>query len=126
MTADFVQIQGIYESIPTGKFVGDVEQMRTERVGEIRTLWCICVPNMDDRVMIVSRNGKNKTVIVENTYGWCYKILRNKVLASGGAKGLFNTLVRDLSNSDGQSVTASYMYNCLENIWKKTKSIYQE
>lgn len=31
MTADLLQVQGIYESIPTGKFVGNVEQMRTER-----------------------------------------------------------------------------------------------
>lgn len=124
MTADFLQVEGIYERIPTGEFVGNVEQLRTERVGEKRTQWTICVPNMDDRVMIISRNGENKTVKVESAPGWCYKVLRSKVLASGGAKGLFRSLVRDLTDNHGNSVSASYMYNCLENIWKHTKSIF--
>lgn len=119
MTADFVQIQGIYESIPTGKFVGDVEQLRKVKVGELRTQWCICVPNMDDRVMIVSRDGKNKTVIVENDHKWAWKIMARKVLANGGAKGLFDCLVRGIGDKH-----ADYHFACLENIWKITKSIF--
>lgn len=121
MMADFLQIQGIYKSVPTGKFVGDVEQMRTERVGEIRTQWCICVPNIDDhnRVMIVSRNGENKTILVESDYEYAWKIMARKVLAIGGAKGLFECLVRGI----GQS-SADYHFTCLENIWKRTKSIF--
>lgn len=124
MTADFLQVEGIYERIPTGENIGGVEQFLTKRVGEVKTQWCICVPNMDDRVMIISRNGENKTVRVESAPGWCYKVMRSKVLASGGAKGLFRSLVRDLTDNHGNSVSASYMYNCLENIWKHTKSIF--
>lgn len=119
MIADFLQVHGIYESIPTGRFVGSVEQMRTERVGEVRTQWSICVPNIDDRVMIVSRNGENKTVIVESDFEWAWKILRDKVLAIGGAKGLFECLVQGIGKSH-----ADYHFTCLENIWKKTKSIF--
>lgn len=124
MTAEFLQVEGIYERIPTGENIGGVDQFLTKRVGEVKTQWTICVPNMDDRTMIVSRNGENKTVIVENAPGWCYKVMRSKVLASGGAKGLFKRLVRDLTDNHGNSVSASYMYNCLENIWKHTKSIF--
>lgn len=120
MTAEFIQIKGIWRDEPTDVYVGNVRQIRHIRVGEERIHWIICVPMIDERCLIISRNGENKTVLVEDDYGWAWKVMKRCVKANGGAKGLYKDLVRNL---EGKS--ACWYYDVLEKIWCKTKSIFK-
>lgn len=85
--------RGIYNRVATGEYVGGVEQYRHDKVGEQITVYTFEVIN-DSTLSI---NGK--TYRVEDCSEFAIKVMRTKIKANGGAKGLAKFLCRETLDS---------------------------
>lgn len=83
--------KGEWKRVPTG--VG--EQFRMEKVRDIENHYDYAVNSANDRIMI---NGN--TYVVEYASEWAIKIMKTKIKANGGAKGLMEFLNRFQSSCD--------------------------
>lgn len=81
--------RGIYNRVATGEYVGGVEQYRLEKVGEQTTVYTFEVIN-DSTLSI---NGK--CYRVEDDREFTLKVMKTKIRAIDGAKGLIKFLCRE-------------------------------
>lgn len=98
-TATKTVTRGIYNRVPTGEFVGNVEQYRTIKTGERVNKYTFKV--VDANTLIV--NGK--AYKVEHDKEVAIKIMKTKVKALGGAPGLLKFFMRDPSDAWELKVT---------------------
>lgn len=109
---NFRQTRGVYEKEPLSN-----GQVKHNLVDVITTDWQLSIYD-DKDLLTITRNGKSKTVKVENNYkGLVLKIMKTKVLASGGAKGLFDFFCERLQSE------CEYDFVYLENIFNTTRAI---
>lgn len=112
MTRNFKQSKGVYEKelLPNGEYKHNL-------VATIITDWCVSIYDGKD-ILTITRNGVSKNVKVENTNkGLVLKIMKTKVIASGGAKGLFDFFCKSLQSE------CEHDFIYLENIFKTTKAV---
>lgn len=81
--------RGIYNRVATGEYVGGVEQYRHDKVGEQTTVYTFEVIN-DSTLSI---NGK--CYRVEDDREFTLKVMKTKIRAIDGAKGLIKFLCRE-------------------------------
>ena len=111
-TMNFRQVKGVYEKelLSNGEYKHNL-------VDTITTDWCVSTYDGKD-ILTITCNGKSKTIKVEDNYKWLVlKIMKSKVLATGGAKGLFDFFCQRLQTE------CEYDFVYLENIFKTTKAI---
>lgn len=78
--------RGIYDRVPTGKFVGNVEQYRHDKVGE-------AVANYTFEVIdAVTLRINGVEYRVEDSSEFAIKVMKTKIKANGGAVGLVKFL----------------------------------
>ena len=109
---NFRQVKGVYQKqlLPDGQYKHNL-------VDTITTDWCVATYD-DKDILTITKNGVSKDVKVENTYkGLVLKIMKTKVLASGGAKGLFDFFCSRLQSQ------CEYDFVYLENIFNTTRAI---
>lgn len=83
---------GIYNRIPTGRYIGGVEQISTVKTGE-RTTHYTFAAHADS----IEINGVKYRV--EDCSEFAIKVMRTKIKANGGAKGLIKFLCRETLDS---------------------------
>ena len=62
--------------------------------------WSFTVYHGDNEHFTVCRDGAVKTVLVEESWEYVYGLRKSKVLAMGGARGLFDFIDKELADSD--------------------------
>lgn len=81
--------RGIYNRVATGEFVGNVEQYRHDKVGEQTTVYTF--EAVDDSTLSI--NGK--CYRVEDCGEFAIKVMKTKIKASDGAKGIIKLFMHD-------------------------------
>lgn len=89
MTQTKTVTRGIYNRVPTGQFVGGVEQIRHDKVGEQVNTYTFEV--IDANTLKINGNAYR----VEDNSEFAIKIMKTKLKAQGGANGLVNFFMRD-------------------------------
>lgn len=84
--------RGIYNRVPTGRCIGNVEQVSTIKVGE-RVANYIFVAHADS----IEINGVKYRV--EDCSEFAIKVMKTKVKANGGAAGLLKLFLSDKFDS---------------------------
>ena len=56
----------------------------------VDAVWSFATYPGDNEHFTVTRNGESKTILVENDVSFVIGLRKTKILASGGAHGLFN------------------------------------
>lgn len=88
------------------------------RQRELVAKWGFMVYPGDNNHLSVSRNGIVKTVYVEESTEFVFKLLKTKIKAIGGASGIFNQLdnwlYEDFCNSFAWKVLRHCFYDCKE------------
>lgn len=73
------------------------------REWNVDAVWSFATYAGDNEHFTVTRNGETKTVLVENDYSFTVGLRKTKILASGGAHGLFefidNALFEDFNTA---------------------------
>lgn len=85
--------RGIYNRVATGEFVGGIEQYRHDKVGERITVYTFEAVN--DTTLSI--NGK--CYRVEDCSEFAIKVMKTKIKAIDGAKGLIKFLCRETLDS---------------------------
>lgn len=108
----FRQTRGVYE-----KELLSNGQVKHKLVDTITTDWMLAI-YADKDILTISRNGESKDVKVEKVFnGLVLKIMKTKVLATGGAKGLFDFFCERLQSE------YEYDFVYLDNIFNTTRAI---
>lgn len=87
-TATKTVTRGIYNRVPTGEYVGTVQQFKLVKIGETTTVY-----NMQATKDSVTINGK--TYKVEYKTGYALKVLKTKLQTNNGGEGLIDLFMSD-------------------------------
>lgn len=101
-TATKTVTRGIYNRVPTGEYIGNIEQFRREKVGERENTYAF--EAVDGGTLRI--NGV--CYRVEDNSEFAIKVMRTKIKAAGGAPGLIKFFMRDTLDS----WEAKVMENC--------------
>lgn len=91
-TATRTVTRGIFNRVPTGNYVGNVEQFRTVKIGEQTTVYNYVA---EENALII--NGAKYKVVED--FEFTIKIQKSQIKAVGGASGLLDFLTRETLDS---------------------------
>lgn len=103
-TATKTVTRGIYNRVPTGQRVGNVEQFRYIKIGEKVNTYAFEVIDHNT----ISINGK--AYKIENSSEFAIKVMKTKIKAFGGASGLLKLFTK--SNADNDNWETRIIENC--------------
>ncbi len=92
-TATKTVTHGIYSRVSTGKYVGNYEQFRCDKVGERVNTYTFEVINAN--ALRINGNAYR----IEDNSEFAIKIMKTKIKAQGGASGLLKFFMRDSFDS---------------------------
>lgn len=114
------QYWGTFAQVPTEIFVNGVQQKKYVKIADNWNIWQISIDEENNSFIIINKNNSPLSLKykVEESFSHVYKIMKTKIQAIGGAKGLFKFFEKELNES------TSFYFKVLENILEHTKAVY--
>ena len=85
----------------------------------VDAVWSFAAYTGDNEHFTVTRNGESKTVLVKNDYSFTVGLRKTKILASGGAHGLFEFIDKALF----EDFNASWAWKTLKHAFFVCKKV---
>lgn len=82
------------------------------REWEVVATWSFTAYPKNNERLTVCRNGEAKTVCVEENWNFVYSLQKSKVLATGGAHGLFEFIDKELFADDLSTFAWKVLRHC--------------